>query len=562
MKKKKKIGEFTRVTMFGFLGLFVIACLGIADSYSEIIPPDRRIQWSPGIASGIPTRSTICANVKNAPYNAKGDDSANDAAAIQDAINDCAEGQVVYLPEGTYRINGELNIEKGIVLRGDGPDKTKIKSYATSGDMISITTWDSPTSTGIVSGYTKGSTSLTVGSSSSFNVGDYIIVTQDNDPALVDPAGCNWCGNNNNGGQAMAQIVKITAKNGDSLTINRPLYFTFSASLSPEIVILTPNPIVNVGIEDLYIERVNSGQWGNNIYMDGCVNCWVKNIESYNCLEAHMRIKNSYACVIRDSFFHHGHSFDGGGAYGVFLFGRNSDHLVENNIFYYLRHSMVMEGGGSGNVFGYNYSDRMFDNTYPDTDWLMSDLSTHGAHPYMNLFEGNIGSHLSFDFVWGTSSHNTAFRNWLDRTSEGEAQEINLHHFSVDIQSKNLYHNVVGNVLGVSGDSGDPWRLGCESDGDCESPDPNVANTLLRHGNHDYGSQSTQWDPGISDHNLPNSLYLSSKPSFFGDKQWPPFGPDLNPVVRTIPAKERFESPSSADSTIPSPPKNLRKVSN
>jgi hypothetical protein len=27
-------------------------------------------------------------------------------------------------------------------------------------------------------------------------------------------------------------------------------------------------------------------------------------------------------------------------------------------------------------------------------------------------------------------------------------------------------------------------------------------------------------------HNIPNFLYLSSKPSFFGQIAWPPFGPD------------------------------------
>ena len=39
----------------------------------EIIPANRRIQWDPGVRGEIPNRTgVIFANVKNAPYNAKG----------------------------------------------------------------------------------------------------------------------------------------------------------------------------------------------------------------------------------------------------------------------------------------------------------------------------------------------------------------------------------------------------------------------------------------------------------------------------------------------------------
>jgi hypothetical protein len=37
-----------------------------------IIPPDRRIDWSPGIPGGIPTYP-VALNVKDAPYSVKGD---------------------------------------------------------------------------------------------------------------------------------------------------------------------------------------------------------------------------------------------------------------------------------------------------------------------------------------------------------------------------------------------------------------------------------------------------------------------------------------------------------
>ena len=56
------------------------------------------------------------------------------------------------------------------------------------------------------------------------------------------------------------------------------------------------------------------------------------------------------------------------------------------------------------------------------------------------------------------------------------------------------------------------WALGIMHGVD----DPNVAATLLRHGNYDYVNQDTIWDPSITNHSLPPSLYLTSKPAWFG----------------------------------------------
>ena len=97
-----------------------------------IIPSAVRITWDPGIDGGIPPRTTIFVNVKNPPYNAQGNDSADDTSAIQQAIDACPEGQVVYIPEGVYRITDTISINKGIVVRGDGPDLTQLKFYRSS----------------------------------------------------------------------------------------------------------------------------------------------------------------------------------------------------------------------------------------------------------------------------------------------------------------------------------------------------------------------------------------------------------------------------------------------
>jgi hypothetical protein len=56
-------------------------------------------------------------------------------------------------------------------------------------------------------------------------------------------------------------------------------------------------------------------------------------------------------------------------------------------------------------------------------------------------------------------------------------------------------------------------------------------------------------------------MYYGTKPSFFGTKSWPMFGPDLNPMVGSLPAQDRYNGGATPDpdpvSSI-SPPGNLR----
>ena len=545
------------IAVFFIFATFMAAGCGGSNSTgsSEIIPAERRTDWKPGLLvhqSAYP----VFANVKNPPYSAAGNDVSDDTQAIQNAIDDCPPGSAVFLPEGTYRVSDALNISKGIVLRGEGPQKTRIRNYKnSSGNIILIRgSGSSSGSISITGGHNKGSSQISVASTANLDIGDYVRMFQDNDPVLVDIGGCNWCGDS--GQHVLAQIAQIQGISGNTVTLNRPLYHTFSASLNPELKTLSM--VEGAGIENLYIEKVNGGgsySSTNNIQARQSANSWIRNIESVNAVGAHIRMESSYANEIRDSYFHHGHSYGSGRAYGVFLYNRNSDILVENNTFYYLRHSMVLESGGSGNVFGYNYSRRMFGDTDPaDTNWLMADLSSHGAHPFMNLFEGNSAQHLGPDYTWGSASHMTYFRNHIIRENQGVNQMASYHLIAVDIQSKNYYMNLVGNIFckddscsgnyeaGFTDSSSDKviYRLGYSSDGSHTLSDPLVADTLLRHGNFDFITDTTEWDPSITDHNLPNSLYLTSKPTFFGVKSWPVYGPDLDPMVGVLPAEERF----------------------
>lgn len=553
------------------------ACFGTGSSYGEIISSDRRIDWRPGVPGGVPVRTTIFANVRNAPYNASGNGSTDDHGAIQSALDNCPEGQVVFVPAGTYRITDRIRIPGGVVLRGEGSN-TRIMGDTTDQGLIVAGSWNpNGEEARILSGHTKGSTSLSVSDASAFSIGDYIVVDQLNDPALVNIDDCTWVGRDNNA-RALGQIVEIVEKSGNTLTIDPALHYAFSAAQVPEIKIVNPNVVENVGLEDLYIERV--GSWGKfNVWFQSTAYSWIKNVESAFVRGRHIQLSQCFRGVVRDCYVHEAHNYcAGANAYGISIYDKTSETLVENNIGYFLNVGIVLEGSGAGNVIAYNYLDDMHNCDAPDTSWLMADLSAnHCAHPYMNLFEGNQVSHISPDFEHGSSSHQTFFRNYADRDSAGRTL---YHRMPVDIWFYNRFMTLVGNVLGKQGDSVEGsyeiegrecggneiavYKLGYNSDGDCNptSNDPQVLATLLRHGNFNYVTNSVVWDPNISDQDIPNSLYLQSKPSFFGSTRWPPFGSDLAPRVVSLPAKKRFDQLQSntTDTVSPSAPTNLRAV--
>jgi len=73
-----------------------------------------------------------------------------------------------------------------------------------------------------------------------------------------------------------------------------------------------------------------------------------------------------------------------------------------------------------------------------------------------------------------------------------------------------------------------------------QAPDPKVRSTVVREGNFDYLTNSVRWDHEPKA--LPNSLYLTSKPAFFGDLPWPWVDPTGATKVFTLPAQVKFNS--------------------
>jgi len=541
---------------------------------ADIIPADRRVAWRPGLPQGIPSRTTICATVTQPPYSAAGNGTADDSAAIQKALDACPAGQVVLVPAGTYRIVTGLAIPSGVVLRGEGPGKTKIEGDGTTTKAIlQAGSWDEANSpeTTIASGFERGSSRLVLASTTGFALGDFVIIDQLNDGDLVRPDGldmasagespCIW-GSRADGTRLLGQMSEIKSMDAATKTIviDPPLAMPLSASLGPGIQRVRKRITRDVGIEDLTVsDRAFREANDANIRFWGVAYSWIRNVESANVSGRHIMLTKVFRSEVRDSYVHHAHVYDpGANAYGISLENQSTETLIENNIVYYLNGGLMTNSTGPGNVLAYNYVDLMFGRNYPNATWLTGDLvANHCAHPYMNLWEGNMGSQIAGDNIHGSSSHSTFFRNDVDRQFAGFTLTGNL--TDVVFAANNRFMNLVGNVLGRPGDDAIKGAVYEQTTGNCLDTvavyklgypsncavgtvsDPKVATTMLRHGNYDFLTKAAKWDPAIADRELPPSLYLVAKPAYFGDLPWPPIGPDVAGYVNDIPAKVRFD---------------------
>jgi hypothetical protein len=625
----------------GFLPYPVFLSLLFALSvHAQVIPPTRGIDWtSVGIPGGIPSASWPVYTTINPSG------GADDSVAIQTAINNAPAGSVVLLGAGTFTLHRSSTVcygknddygggvyesglcltDKSVVLRGQGPDKT-ILNYGDGANIISLgaTYLGSSQATSsmiaISSGSTKGSQSITLANVSGIAVGNYVVVTENN-PLDTDgnplasadgyTGTCSYCGHDmpNN---LMSEVAKITAISGKTLTIEFPLYFDFTNS--PAAYKL-PNMVENVGLENLRV--VGTGSSGTsltfkNVDMESCAHCWVHNVESDMAVDkSHMYLSDTYGCEISNNYFNDGFNHNSGATYSVLLEFRNSQDVIENNIIRKARHS-TPQSGSSGNVYAYNYQIDAYMGEYPNS---LPETQAHGAHVFMNLWEGNTIPNLEWDNAHGSSSHNTLFRNYINLTgtdpSTGSKQSGAVYAIAIAYDAN--YANVLGNVVGPSGsctvssyqikangtsaDGNQPpavFKLGYYDDGGTTSPSAalsaKVENTLLRGGNWDCKTAQTIWSSNapsgtlsasyISQQVLPNSMYLSAKPAWFGSSAWPLIGPDVTTGgvsnvgghVNKSPAQLCYENgPSTGGAFTPSvcyasngraplPPTNLTSV--
>lgn len=460
--------------------------------------------WNPGLPNGIPD-IPIAANVKE--FGAAGDGFTDDSPAFQRTIDSIKSG-VILIPGGDYLLRSPLEINKSIVLRGEGSDKTNLL-FDFGEQEVEAAIWIGIYKRGnwikLEDGYSKESTALKVSDPSLFQVGSFAEIKQENNPTIMYTRpewNVSWAAD------SVGQIVRVMAVDGNWITLEEPLQYDYQENMKPMIRVV--GTIVNAGVEKLHLKRLDTGG-GNLIQMKHTAFSWVREVESEYAHNSHVNVDLSYRCEIRDSYFHHAYKYDYNGpdrssgrgvGYGINLTWHTTGCLIENNIFVHLRHSILAQFGATGNVVGYNLSREAYTPEGP-----LPDISIHGHYPSYNLFESNIVQEIGISDYWGPAGPgNVYFRNRVESKN-------------IFVKDASHFQVIVGNEL-LKG---------------LINIDPSVTEKTV-FGNLIKGKIS--WDTAPQNHTLPASYYYLSKPLFYGSMTWPSLGADS--PGGTIPALERY----------------------
>lgn len=511
----------------------------LVDRAERIVDWSKAGVWSGGI-KGIPNYPvgiTVNTTTPTHQYYCDPTGVVDCRAKLKAALDACPKGSAVYLPAGLYRTNATILMPNRVALRGAGPTLTTIKCYY-DGDAVYMSGSMNEQPSNIVSGYAKGSTQIVVASGTNFATGDLVIIDQLNDPSFVNIVGsedtCTWCDRYDTGTRALGEMNRIVSKSVNTLNLELPLLNEYSGAYVPRACPIgkyaSGGVAESAGVEDLAITHSNPS-WTNTVavHFHVAYGCWVKRCNLYG--QAHKGVwlyGMCLACEVRDSYIHDFTQFDSDHGYPIGCQYQSSYNLFENNIIK-MGHGACIFGsaGSAGNVVGYNY---VHSTKHYQTDWFIQAFGDHGAHPFMNLFEGNIVGKFAFDFIHGSGSHEFVFRNHVTGQNPEVAVTSNLS--AIEVESWHYKMSFVGNALTYPGNPNAPWLLTSQS---------LTLNSMLRHGNYDFATGSTAWDGTISARGIPSSLYLNAKPAWFGSLVWPTIGPDIVGFVKPIPAKARWD---------------------
>jgi hypothetical protein len=421
-------------------------------------------------------------------------------------------------------------------------------------------------------------------------------------PNLPDNDGWRDRGPRSTGGfRSVSSLHKITNINASVVTFDPPTRIEYNSAFTPECwrVARQSNGegLWYFGLEDFSMAGPGSGA----IQFHAGAHCWVKGVETDGNTSTgtgidndHITFIHQFRSEIRNSYCHHSRSGlqSGGASYGINLNDSSSDCLVIDNISMWFCKPLHSNSCGPGNVIAYNFAT----NTSADGGaWMDGAVSaSHSTFSHNMLFEGNYGANLACDSTHGVNGYIIYHRNYghgqnQDFTSTGFLRAAGVDGWSRETAwVGNVLFCAAGGAYEVNGctninayvGSGPTiWRIGqctwgeggwnelslAKDDYTNQSTHPPTNNLpsdlvpadgrtatytsrayqkLHRHGNWDRVTNGIVWDGGFSSHSIPNSLFLSSKPSFFGANAWPwvdPSSASIATPTATLPAKYRYD---------------------
>ena len=372
------------------------------------------------------------------------------------------------------------------------------------------------------------------------------------------------------------ELKEIAAISGNTITFSSPLTMSYRVSHTAQVTWLIssdtnlPIPLTTyAGLESVSVSNGDAG----NIDFESCAYCWLKKVESSIWNQGvGIEFDHCFRCEAREVYAHDAsYSQPGGAGYAIGFDWASSEDLVEDSISVRANKVIVARAAGAGSVVAYNYMDDQFID-YSE-NWVESGINgSHFVGSHHVLFEGNYGANADSDNTHGASIYMTFFRNWLrgerhsfvnpetGDTINDFTQSNNGPKRCAATQAYSYWFTFIGNVLGGSGEmSGwtyqggltagpNVWAPGWgESDSngtwhtDSQEVSASFPGHIMREGNWDWFTGSQKWEDSTTPAAIPNSLYLTSAPDFFGSNSWPWVNPTTG-AETTLPAKARFDA--------------------
>lgn len=420
----------------------------------------------------------------------KADGKTDNGEAFRKLLRRVKPYSIVYFPEGTYFFATSIDLPSNIIIRGDGPDKTKFNFHTLKlgqRGAFNMASYERLFKTNVKQEVKIGDQTIFVESTEGYKSGDILEIYMENDSALMYTRP-KW--NKPWASLARGQILEVTRVNKleGSISVDQKIRINYPLEFKPQV--LKQDGYTNIGFEDFAIENFQVEDMVTFYFREGR-NCWLDNIYSKNTVKHHVLFEASSKSSVLNCYMTGSFRVDGGGhGYGVTCSNHTSDCLTENNIFSLLRHAVMTKKGANGNAFLHNYCvDGIWDkmkNGLAGPERRPATLSVHGHYSYMNLFEGNMVERITSADFWGPSGVGTTFI--------GNIISID----NIEIKDYSVGQNVFGNILetGVV-----KFHEGCK--------DVKQGLNILTKG----------YDPSLGFPDLTH--HYQSKPHYFGDMPWP-----------------------------------------
>lgn len=389
--------------------------------------------------------------------------SHRDDLAIQAAIAASSAEDIIYMPAGEYVLNATIVLSSysSRTLRGAGKGVTILEPrYSTHGIRLyqdSDYAWaqqqyavpaPSPDNL-ITAGLTAGSSTITLGNTSAFSVGQTIQLAIDNQYDNAQIAAGAVVPYAEFGFNTLRRPMHlVTGKTSTTLTLAPPVYFTPTSNLEVRVNRQT-STVSWVGLEDFTITSRN-GFLGVGVEYTQARNCWMKDVD--------VLLISNYGVIYQESLFMEMRrcTITGYGRFGTNGAGILNNHtgasLIEDNVVHSIQPPYEANYSSVGNVVAYNLFNA------PSYQNLTVNHAAHNSH---NLYEGNITAGMVADAFHGSSSEETLLRNWIS----GYDFIFNTYLSAINVNKACTYYAFIGNIYGTADHPYviapyDPWDFG------------------------------------------------------------------------------------------------------